>query len=221
MPTVYVEVESGIPMVAGLGSSAAATVAGLRLFEKVAHPLSTRELLAAATSLEGHADNAAPALLGGLTSVVADEGHAPEALHWTWPDELRLVVATPSMALATAKAASTRSAHCTRATDGVKAAFTMSIWAGWIRILPAKPSAAAASASCRSPSESLGSGCGVSIAGTPIAPAATSTWARANTTGAGYEPSGWRGLIPRSADRSSAPKQIAHNRDATPHRRQA
>ena len=102
--TVHVEVESGIPMAAGLGSSAAATVAGLRIFEKVAHPLSDRELLAAATSLEGHADNAAPALFGGLTSVIADEGHAPEALHWTWPDELKLVVATPSVGLATAKA---------------------------------------------------------------------------------------------------------------------
>jgi len=103
-PTVHVEVESGIPMAAGLGSSAAATVAGLRLFEKVAHPLSDRELLAAATTLEGHADNAAPALFGGLTSVIADEAHAPEALHWTWPDELRLVVATPATGLATSKA---------------------------------------------------------------------------------------------------------------------
>jgi homoserine kinase len=94
-------------MAAGLGSSAAATVAGLRLFEKVAHPLSDRELLAAATALEGHADNAAPALFGGFTSVIADEGHAPEALHWTWPGELRLVVATPSVALSTAKARAT------------------------------------------------------------------------------------------------------------------
>lgn len=103
-PTVHVEVESGIPMAAGLGSSAAATVAGLRLFEKVARPLSDRELLAAATTLEGHADNAAPALFGGLTSVIADEAHAPEALHWTWPDELRLVVATPATGLATSRA---------------------------------------------------------------------------------------------------------------------
>ena len=103
-PTVFVEVESDIPIAAGLGSSAAATVAGLRIFERVAHPLSDRELLAAATALEGHADNAAPALFGGLTSVIADEGHAPEALRWTWPDELRLVVATPSIGLATAKA---------------------------------------------------------------------------------------------------------------------
>jgi hypothetical protein len=37
-PTVHVEVESAIPMAAGLGSSAAATVAGLRLFEKVDAP---------------------------------------------------------------------------------------------------------------------------------------------------------------------------------------
>jgi homoserine kinase len=96
-------VESGIPMAAGLGSSAATTVAGLRLFERWRTALD-RELLAAAIARRGHADNAAPALLGGLTSVVADEGHAPEALHWTWPDELRLVVATPSMGLATVKA---------------------------------------------------------------------------------------------------------------------
>ena len=34
-PTVFVEVESDIPMAAGLGSSAAATVAGLRVFERV------------------------------------------------------------------------------------------------------------------------------------------------------------------------------------------
>ncbi|HET9269628.1 MAG TPA: homoserine kinase [Vicinamibacterales bacterium] len=113
-PTVYVEVESGIPMAAGLGSSAAATVAGLRIFEKVAHPLSDRELLAAATSIEGHADNAAPALFGGLMSVIADEGHAPEALHWTWPDELKLVVATPSVGLATSKARAALADHLHR-----------------------------------------------------------------------------------------------------------
>ena len=112
--TVQVEVESGIPMAAGLGSSAAATVAGLRIFEKVARPLADRELLAAATALEGHADNAAPALFGGLTSVVADEGHAPEALHWTWPDDLKLVVATPSVGLATSKARAAQPDHLHR-----------------------------------------------------------------------------------------------------------
>ena len=84
----------------------------------------------------------------------------------------------------------TRSAQRTRSAEGVKAALMMSICAGWIRILPAKPSAAAASASRRSPSGSRGSGQGVSIAGTPIAPAATRTWARARTTGRRVGPVG-------------------------------
>jgi homoserine kinase len=103
-PSVTVEVASDIPMAAGLGSSAAATVAGLRVFEQVTRPLTDHEILALATEVEGHADNAAPALFGGFTSVVADEEHHPVALQWTWPDELRLVVATPAMRLPTAKA---------------------------------------------------------------------------------------------------------------------
>ena len=103
-PSVFVEVTSDVPMAAGLGSSAAATVAGLRIFERVAGPLPDSVLLAAATSVEGHADNAAPALFGGLNSVLEAEGRDPIALRWTWPSELRLVVATPAVGLATAKA---------------------------------------------------------------------------------------------------------------------
>lgn len=103
-PTVFVEVESDIPMAAGLGSSAAATVAGIRAFEHVTTPLSDGALLGAATAVEGHADNAAPALFGGLTSVVEREGEEPVALRWLWPDDLQLVVATPAIGLATARA---------------------------------------------------------------------------------------------------------------------
>ncbi len=103
-PTVFVEVESDIPMAAGLGSSAAATVAGLRLFERVTQSISDSALLAAATAVEGHADNAAPALFGGLNSVLEREGAEPLAFKWTWPADLRLVVATPAIGLATAKA---------------------------------------------------------------------------------------------------------------------
>jgi homoserine kinase len=103
-PSVYVEVESEVPMAAGLGSSAAATVAGLRIFERVTEPLSDAALLAAAILVEGHADNAAPALFGGLNSVLEIEGGEPVALRWAWPADLRLVVATPAIGLATAKA---------------------------------------------------------------------------------------------------------------------
>lgn len=103
-PSVFVEANSEIPMTAGLGSSAAAAVAGLRMFERVTQPLPEGVLLAVAASLEGHADNAAAALHGGLTSVVEREGQEPLALRWSWPQELRLVVATPALGLATSKA---------------------------------------------------------------------------------------------------------------------
>jgi len=103
-PTVTVEVSSDIPMAAGLGSSAAATVAGLRIFERVTRPLDDGVLLGAATELEGHADNAAPALFGGLNSVVQLEDQDPVALRWSWPEDVQLIVATPAIGLATATA---------------------------------------------------------------------------------------------------------------------
>jgi homoserine kinase len=103
-PTVFVEVASDVPMAAGLGSSASATVAGLRIFERLTGPIADSLLLSTATELEGHADNAAPALFGGLNSVLEAKGADPVALHWVWPADLRLIVATPSIGLATAKA---------------------------------------------------------------------------------------------------------------------
>ena len=103
-PSVFVEAESEIPMAAGLGSSAAAAVAGVRLFEHVTQPLPEGVLLSVAASLEGHADNAAPALFGGLTSVVEREGDEPLALRWHWPDEVKVIVATPGVGLSTSKA---------------------------------------------------------------------------------------------------------------------
>lgn len=114
VPSVFAEVESDIPMASGLGSSAAAAVAGVRVFEHVIGPMTEAALLAAATQMEGHADNAAAALFGGLTSVI-ESGEtvypsepwrraAPQVLRWAWPDDLKLVVATPAAGLATSKA---------------------------------------------------------------------------------------------------------------------
>jgi homoserine kinase len=111
VPTVFVEIDSDIPMAAGLGSSAAASVAGLRIFERVTAPLPEATLLGTATALEGHADNAAAALFGGMTSVVDEEDDSigaasrrVQALRWEWPDDLRFIVATPFTSLATSKA---------------------------------------------------------------------------------------------------------------------
>jgi homoserine kinase len=101
LPAVRVEVRSQIPQRSGLGSSAAATVAGLRLFEGVAGPLSLPGLLNAACALERHPDNVAAALLGGVTVSCQLPDRSVTALRQPWPDTLRMVVLTPEYPLST------------------------------------------------------------------------------------------------------------------------
>lgn len=76
MEGVSISSHNEILMSSGLGSSAAAIVAGvLGANEMLGNPLSHRELLKLAADLEGHPDNIAPALLGGLViSTKADDG---------------------------------------------------------------------------------------------------------------------------------------------------
>lgn len=101
-PAVRVSVQSGIPMKAGLGSSAAATVAGLRLYEALTSPRDPDALMAIATRIEGHPDNAAAALLGGLTLSCEREDGRVIVSSWEWPADLRFVVGTPEAELETA-----------------------------------------------------------------------------------------------------------------------
>lgn len=93
-PALDLEIESAIPMQAGLGSSAAATVAGLRLYDAMA-PGAVRDLIQEGTAFEGHPDNIAAALLGGLaTGCVCDDGRVL-AGSVPWPARVRFVAATP------------------------------------------------------------------------------------------------------------------------------
>ena len=75
IPPLKITQTNPIPMARGLGSSSACIIAGLlganRMLGDV---LNTQELLTLATSIEGHPDNVAPALLGGLTSSVFEDG---------------------------------------------------------------------------------------------------------------------------------------------------
>lgn len=81
------EVSSMIPSARGLGSSAAAIVAGVVLGAAVGRrQVGADELLALAARLEGHPDNVAAALYGGFTVAVEDREditlrrfHVPEA----------------------------------------------------------------------------------------------------------------------------------------------
>jgi len=68
-----IEVSSMIPAARGLGSSAAAIVAGLLLGASVGRRApGPDDLLHLAARLEGHADNVAAALYGGITLAVCD-----------------------------------------------------------------------------------------------------------------------------------------------------
>ena len=102
-PSLAVEVHSEIPMRAGLGSSAAATVAGLRLYEALAGPLPAQAVLNAACALEAHPDNAASALFGGLTASCQLSDGSVYATSFRWPESLAFVVLTPDIALSTAE----------------------------------------------------------------------------------------------------------------------
>jgi homoserine kinase len=90
-------IRSDIPLSGGLGSSAAAVVAGLmaadHLFELDA------DLLALATELEGHPDNAAAALRGGF--VVCADG---AAVRFDPPTGLEALAVVPAEAVNTRKA---------------------------------------------------------------------------------------------------------------------
>jgi homoserine kinase len=100
-PAMRVRVRCAIPERAGLGSSAAAIVAGLRLAALVGGSIDRQELLDTAARLEGHPDNTSASVLGGfVTSCQAPEGRVA-AICSAWPRDLRLVVATPEVALET------------------------------------------------------------------------------------------------------------------------
>lgn len=102
-PVVGLRLQNSIPLRRGLGSSATAVVAGLFAANYLGDlGLTEEELLVLASELEGHPDNVAPALLGGL--VVAAGGSAVDYITLSPPRELRLVVAIPSFELSTARA---------------------------------------------------------------------------------------------------------------------
>jgi homoserine kinase len=65
-PDVSLRVDNAIPLERGLGSSAAAAVAGAVLGRALSNSGSDDDVIAAAAELEGHRDNAAAAALGGV-----------------------------------------------------------------------------------------------------------------------------------------------------------
>lgn len=108
LPPFHLDCVNRIPLSSGLGSSAAAKLTGLLGANALlGKPLSKHEILNLAAEMEGHPDNVAPALLGGLI-VSAMEGNqvlAHKVELETNPDApLHITVVLPDAHLSTQQA---------------------------------------------------------------------------------------------------------------------
>jgi homoserine kinase len=105
VPPVQIEIDLGVPLARGLGSSATAIVGGLLGANELAGtPLDKEQIMELAIALEGHPDNVVPALLGGcrLSATSADG-------NWTicdipWHSDIIPVLAIPDFELSTSEA---------------------------------------------------------------------------------------------------------------------
>ena len=104
MPAVALQCDNSIPLSRGLGSSAAAIAGGLvaanALLDDIFAP---NDLLEMAATIEGHPDNVAAAVHGGMQLVVMDENQLYTAPIGVPPD-LEAVLFIPDRRIATADA---------------------------------------------------------------------------------------------------------------------
>ena len=100
---VRMSMDANIPGSRGLGSSAAiivgAVMAASHLF---GNKLSVEEIFKISTEIEGHPDNIAPALFGGLTASFM-EGETPHCVRYDIADKWRFVAIVPEFRLPTNK----------------------------------------------------------------------------------------------------------------------
>ena len=97
----FIRTKNQVPLARGLGSSSTAIVGGLVAANEIlGAPLNRQELLKLATELEGHPDNVAPALFGGFTVSVMDNGEV-QTFSFLPRIKLKLIVAVPDFELST------------------------------------------------------------------------------------------------------------------------
>jgi len=102
LPPVDLRVHNDIPLASGLGSSAAAIVAGIKLGGLLAgRDIPDETIQNYATEFEGHPDNVAASLHGGfLVSCTCQDGAVVSA-KFLWPEQIRAVVVSPHSQLPT------------------------------------------------------------------------------------------------------------------------
>lgn len=101
LPGLEVEMTNTIPLARGLGSSSTAIVAGIVAANTLLdNPFSRDQMLDLAADLEGHPDNVAPCLLGGLVVSAFSDRHVTY-IRAIPPPGLQAVVAVPDFELET------------------------------------------------------------------------------------------------------------------------
>lgn len=104
VPPLAIECHNAIPLSRGLGSSAAAISGGLVAANALLdNPFSTNDLLEMAATIEGHPDNVAAAVHGGLRLVITDDDKLYTAAIDV-PDDLQAVLFIPDRRIATVDA---------------------------------------------------------------------------------------------------------------------
>ena len=105
MPVVRIRCENDIPLARGMGSSSAAIAGGLVAANAIcSHAFSANELLEMAATIEGHPDNVAAAVMGGMQLVIVDqtdEGRRLYTVPVNVPPEMHAVVFIPNVRIAT------------------------------------------------------------------------------------------------------------------------
>jgi homoserine kinase len=97
--------QNAIPQGRGLGSSAAAIVAGLVLARELADaPATEDDLLQMANAIEGHPDNVAACLLGAMTIAWVDSDGLANAVSMNVHPDIFPLAAVPNVELSTKKA---------------------------------------------------------------------------------------------------------------------
>jgi homoserine kinase len=105
LPPVRLAVHNQVPFGRGLGSSAAATVAGITLCASICRrEISDEAVLSYGLEMEGHADNIAAALYGGFVVNCLKPEKKVLAVKRRWPPEIKVVVVSPHAPLKTALA---------------------------------------------------------------------------------------------------------------------
>ena len=95
-----------VPVSRGLGSSAALIVAGaVAANHLLGNPLSKEELLKICNKIEGHPDNLSPAIYGGLTASLTEDG-VPYSVSYNIHPSLKFVALVPDFELLTSVARS-------------------------------------------------------------------------------------------------------------------